>query len=238
MSEISSQSAVRKRGWTLTPGAFHRFLDWLDEGADSGGQKYLETALALDLAVGSEREKLGYLDSLSEWTDRTISLHVRLAPHDQAAAALATLMLLQRKGGVLDAMSDSLVDYSANLNVGDQAIAVDRFRDVEMVRIVAKSGATYKVAKLSSPNEGQWYNANSVYPYFDNRAFTEIMFDYKSYVTPYLPCYGKKHNLDSDKVTVEGYNAFEACPIKVGRVRFAASGRTRLSISLWRNLGT
>jgi hypothetical protein len=101
-------------------------------------------------------------------------------------------------------------DYNANLNVGDQAVAVDRFRDVDVVRIVAKSGAAYKVAKLSSPNDTQWYGANSVYPYFDYRAFTEIMFDYKSYVTPYLPCYGKKHNLDSDKVTVEGYNAFGA----------------------------
>ncbi|MDQ6787401.1 MAG: hypothetical protein M3033_11400 [Acidobacteriota bacterium] len=101
-------------------------------------------------------------------------------------------------------------DYNANLNVGDQAVAVDHFRDVETVRIVAKSGAAYKVAKLKSPDDVQWYNANSVYPYFDYRAFTEIMFNYKSYVTPYLPCYGKKHNLDSDKVTVEGYNAFGA----------------------------
>jgi hypothetical protein len=101
-------------------------------------------------------------------------------------------------------------DYNGNLNVGDQAVAVDHFRDVEMVRIVARSGAAYKVAQLNSPNSVQWYSANSVYPYFDYRAFTEIMFNYKSYVTPYLPCYGKKHNLDSDKVTVEGYNAFGA----------------------------
>jgi hypothetical protein len=101
-------------------------------------------------------------------------------------------------------------DYDANLKAGDQAVAVDRFKDVEMVRIVSKSGAAYKVAKLNSPNDTQWYSANSVYPYFDYRAFTEILFNYKSYVTPYLPCYGKKHNLDSDKVTVEGYNAFGA----------------------------
>jgi hypothetical protein len=101
-------------------------------------------------------------------------------------------------------------DYNANLNVGDEATAVDHFRDVEMVRVVAKSGAAYKVAKLNSPNSVQWYSVNSVYPYFDYRAFTEIMFNYKSQVTPYLPCYGKKHNLDSDKVTVEGYNAFGA----------------------------
>jgi hypothetical protein len=94
--------------------------------------------------------------------------------------------------------------------VGEQAIAVDRFRDVEVVKVVAKSGAAYKVASLNSPNAVQWYSVNSVYPYFDYRAFTEIMFNYKSQVTPYLPCYGKKHNLDSDKVTVEGYNAFGA----------------------------
>ncbi len=101
-------------------------------------------------------------------------------------------------------------DYNANLNVGDQAIAVDRFRDVEGVRIVGKSGAAYKVAKLNSPNGVQWYSSNSVYPYYDSRAFDEIMYNYKRYVTPYLPCYGKKHNLDSEKVTIEGYNAFGA----------------------------
>jgi hypothetical protein len=101
-------------------------------------------------------------------------------------------------------------DYNANLNVGDQAVAVDRFRDVKVVRIAGKSGAAYKVAELNSPDSIQWYSANSVYPFFDYKAFTEIMYDYKHYVTPYLMCYGKKHNLDSDKVTVEGYNAFGA----------------------------
>jgi hypothetical protein len=101
-------------------------------------------------------------------------------------------------------------DYNANLNVGDQAVAVDRFRDVKVVRIVGKSGAAYKVAELKSPDSVQWYSANSVYPYFDYQAFTEIMYDYKHYVTPYLSCYGKKHNLPEKQVTEEGYNAFGA----------------------------
>jgi hypothetical protein len=101
-------------------------------------------------------------------------------------------------------------DYNANLNAGDQAVAVDRFRDVKVVRIVGKSGAAYKAADLKSPDSVQWYSVNSVYPYFDYQAFTEIMYDYKHFVTPYLPCYGKKHNLDAEKVTVEGYNAFGA----------------------------
>ena len=32
----------QKKDWALTPRAFHRLLEWLDEGADSDGQKYLE----------------------------------------------------------------------------------------------------------------------------------------------------------------------------------------------------
>lgn len=101
-------------------------------------------------------------------------------------------------------------DYNANLNIGDQAVAVDRFRDVKGVRIAGKSGGAYKVAELKSPDSVQWYSANSVYPYFEYQAFTEIMYDYKHFATPYLPCYGKKHNLEEKQVTEEGYNAFGA----------------------------
>lgn len=31
-----------EKNWTLTPNAFRRLLDWLDENTDSGGQRYLE----------------------------------------------------------------------------------------------------------------------------------------------------------------------------------------------------
>ncbi len=36
------QKVEQKKDWTLNPNAFRKFLEWLDEGADSGGQKYLE----------------------------------------------------------------------------------------------------------------------------------------------------------------------------------------------------
>ena len=37
------QNAGQKKDWTLTPSAFRRLLEWLDEGAaDSGGERYLE----------------------------------------------------------------------------------------------------------------------------------------------------------------------------------------------------
>src|SRR5580704_10224745 len=34
--------AESKKDWRLNPGAFRQFLDWLDEGVDSGGERYLE----------------------------------------------------------------------------------------------------------------------------------------------------------------------------------------------------
>jgi DNA-directed RNA polymerase specialized sigma24 family protein len=34
--------AQLKKDWTLNPQAFRQFLNWLDEGVDSGGERYLE----------------------------------------------------------------------------------------------------------------------------------------------------------------------------------------------------
>lgn len=36
------QRTEQKKDWNLSPTAFRKFLEWLDEGEDSGGQKYLE----------------------------------------------------------------------------------------------------------------------------------------------------------------------------------------------------
>jgi len=82
----------------------------------------LEAALALNLAIGSERQKLAYFDSLAERTDRTISLHVNLAPDNRAACNLAALVLLQRKGRVLDAMSGSLAALRQRFDLEDQKL--------------------------------------------------------------------------------------------------------------------
>ena len=82
----------------------------------------LETILALRLAIGSERQKLAYFDSLAGRTNRTISLHVNHAPNDRTAGALAALVLLQRKGRTLDAMSDSLTALRRRFNAEDQTL--------------------------------------------------------------------------------------------------------------------
>ncbi len=86
----------------------------------------VEKQLELNLAVGSERQKLAFVRSMSERTDRTISLHLHGAPANAEAGALAALVVLQRKGRVLDAMSDTFatvrrrVDDSAGRALLDQ----------------------------------------------------------------------------------------------------------------------
>ena len=81
-----------------------------------------EIAVASDLTIGSERQKLSYLDSLSEDTDRSISFHVALAPDDRRAAELAALVLLQRKGRVLDAVADNLKALREHADADDQKL--------------------------------------------------------------------------------------------------------------------
>jgi CHAT domain-containing protein/Tfp pilus assembly protein PilF len=81
-----------------------------------------EIAVTSDLTIGSERQKLAYIDSLSEDTSRTISFNLDLAPHDRAASALAALVLLERKGRVLDAISDSMTALRQRAKPEDQQL--------------------------------------------------------------------------------------------------------------------
>lgn len=41
-SDPAITKAALKKDWLLTESAFRQFLNWLDEGVDSGGEKYLE----------------------------------------------------------------------------------------------------------------------------------------------------------------------------------------------------
>lgn len=42
MSEIAAQKTEQKKNWTLTAASFQKLLNWLDKGANSDGQHYLE----------------------------------------------------------------------------------------------------------------------------------------------------------------------------------------------------
>ena len=88
----------------------------------------VETQLALNLAAGSERQKLAFVRGLSNRSDRTISLSFNEAAGVPEATALAALILLQRKGRVLDAMTDTFAALRQDVPDPADQQALDRLR--------------------------------------------------------------------------------------------------------------
>jgi tetratricopeptide (TPR) repeat protein len=82
----------------------------------------LDKAIEFNLAIGSDREKLAYLEQTFERMGRTISLHLRQAPDNPEAADLAAITILRRKGRVRDASLDSRAALRAHLQSGDRRI--------------------------------------------------------------------------------------------------------------------
>jgi tetratricopeptide (TPR) repeat protein len=86
-----------------------------------------EQGLAYNLAAGSEREKLAYLSTFANESDRTISLHLDFAPGDAEARSLALTTVLRRKARALDAMIDSLAALRQRATPEDRAL-LDQLR--------------------------------------------------------------------------------------------------------------
>jgi CHAT domain-containing protein/Tfp pilus assembly protein PilF len=98
-----------------------------------------ERNLASNLVIGSERDKLAYLATLPEQTDRTISLHLHSAPDDPAPGAMAATLILQRKGRALDATSQNLNALRSRFNAEDRAL-LDRLTETrsQIARLVLR----------------------------------------------------------------------------------------------------
>jgi CHAT domain-containing protein/Tfp pilus assembly protein PilF len=96
-----------------------------------------EHNIALNLVTGSERQKLAYLASLSENTDRTLSLYIRNAPQNSEARDMAITSILQRKGRVQDAMADSLAALRRRFSAEDRRL-FDRLSETtsQLARLV------------------------------------------------------------------------------------------------------
>ena len=114
--------------WTLmTLGNLARA--YAAQGDSAAAVKYMarmheaaETNLSLNLAIGSERDRLAYAEKFAAQTSRVISLNVSVAPNDPSAADLAAQMILQRKGRVLDSVADSMTALRRRLEPEDQKL--------------------------------------------------------------------------------------------------------------------
>jgi CHAT domain-containing protein/tetratricopeptide (TPR) repeat protein len=107
----------------------------------------IETQVALNLAIGSERQKLVFASSMADRTDRTISLDVDTRFTHPDATGLATLVVLQRKGRVLDVMTDAFASVRQRLASAADRELLDQLRNT-----------TGELARLALGNAG---NASS-----------------------------------------------------------------------------
>jgi len=86
-----------------------------------------EQGLAYNLAAGSEQEKLAYLSTFSDESDRAVSLHNDFAPDNAAARGLALTTVLRRKARALDSLIDSLDALRRRATPEDRAL-LDQLR--------------------------------------------------------------------------------------------------------------
>jgi CHAT domain-containing protein/Tfp pilus assembly protein PilF len=100
----------------------------------------LEKAIAFNLAIGSGRAKLAFLDNVLERTGRTVSLSVGAASGERSAAELSALVLLQRKGRVLDAMTSNTTTLRERLNEGDRRLFDDLATTTSQLATLALQG--------------------------------------------------------------------------------------------------
>ncbi len=84
--------------------------------------------IPLNLSIGSERQKIAYYNQL-EPLDRFITLHAKIAPDNASANELAITAVLQRKGRILDALSENLSALRRRFNPQDQLL-LDNLNDV------------------------------------------------------------------------------------------------------------
>lgn len=90
--------------------------------AQSRANEISEYNVALNLTIGSEREKINFLKTVSESENRAFSLNIVTAPNSAAATNLAATTVLRRKGRVLDALSDNLAALRRRFNSQDQEL--------------------------------------------------------------------------------------------------------------------
>jgi CHAT domain-containing protein/Tfp pilus assembly protein PilF len=117
---------------------------YMAKGDYKQSETFLSRAIAIsernadiNLQVGSERQKLAYLDLLAAQLHAAITLNVNFAPEQAAARDLAVTTVLQRKGRVQDALSESLEALRRRMNPEDAAL-LDKFNNItaEISRLV------------------------------------------------------------------------------------------------------
>lgn len=110
-----------------------------------------ERVLALNLATGSEKQKLAYLDKLANATDQIISLQSFSFPDDVKARELAVTTILQRKGRVQDAMVDTFGNLRERLGIQERML-LDKLNETNsrLAKLVLNAPESISLAEHQS----------------------------------------------------------------------------------------
>jgi CHAT domain-containing protein len=105
----------------------------------SHANSIFEYNVSLNLAVGSERQKMAYLKQLPDQLNHAVSFHVQFSPQDPLARGLAVTTVLQHKGRVQDAMSNNLAALRSRFSAKDKEL-LDQLNDVtsQLAELVLK----------------------------------------------------------------------------------------------------
>jgi CHAT domain-containing protein len=115
--------------------------------AQTRANEILEYNALLNLRIGSEREKLAYMQTLEDVDSNTMTLNFRSEANSQATRELALTSVLRRKGRVLDALSDSFAALRRRFDAQDQKLFEDLNRaTTDLVSFVTDG-------KTLAPNE-------------------------------------------------------------------------------------
>ena len=118
------------------------------------GLKVEEQNLAINLSVGFERQKRNYITTIQGTTDRTISLHLNSALNNPQAANLALTTIFQRKGRILDVLTNNLQILRQRVNDKDSLKLIDQLSQsyTQLATLI------YNPPKETSPDKSQQQN--------------------------------------------------------------------------------
>ena len=71
MGDFPAQKVVQKKDWALTPHSFRQLLNWLDEGTNSDGHKYLE--MRRRMVAYFDRKNVSTPDELADETLKRVA---------------------------------------------------------------------------------------------------------------------------------------------------------------------
>lgn len=121
----------------LVKGEIQKAIDYRTRSND-----IRESDLVRNILVGSERQKLNYLNLTSLYTDLTLSLHSQFAPNNLNACRMAFTSVLRRKGRTLDALRDTFSVLRQHADPQGQAL-IDQLAEArKLLSTVSIKGPT------------------------------------------------------------------------------------------------